>query len=354
MGKFKRKSNFKVNKDLIVYGGSIILVFVLIIVVPMFIGNKESVSDKEDPSENKESKSNEELEIKSIDIKDCENIKVYISNSKKVVNMKMDDYLTGVVAAEMPAAFDEEALKAQVVAARTFAINHILYKPCNKSKEADICDSVHCQVYVDKEKKIEEWSKNKGEEYWSKIKEAVESTENEVLSYKGKLVEYPQYFAVSGGRTEDSKEVFSIDVPYLKSKESKGEEVAPKFSSSLKIKNSELIKKINNAYPKCNINQKNLASSIKINSRTEGGNVKEITVGNENVTGIEFRQILGLNSANFTIDIQNTYSTINCLGYGHGVGMSQWGANVKAKEGKSYKEILEYYYEGVNVEKIDK
>lgn len=344
--KFNRNKNIK---EIYIYILGILLVFISIIAIPLCLFKNSDTNVKK----------NELNDLESIDSnylkqKDFDHIKVYITDKKKILDMDMEEYITGVVAAEMPAAFDEEALKSQAVAARTFAVNHILYKGCSKYEGVDICDSTHCQVYKSKEEMIKSWPKECSEEYWNKIRNAVKSTKGEVISYNGELIQYPQYFAISSGNTEDAIEVFAIeDAPYLKSKESKGEEIAPKYSSNVKISIRDFVHKLNSFYPKAQLRENNVKDNVSIKSRTQGGSVKEIKIGNIIISGSKFREIFNLNSANFNLKFYNNEIIITCLGYGHGVGMSQWGANVKAKDGMNYREILSYYYEGTKIQKIN-
>jgi stage II sporulation protein D len=280
-------------------------------------------------------------------------VKLYRKAKDKVEEINLEDYIMGVVASEVPANFNEEALKAQAVAARTFYMNRRSnpYKD-DKSKGAEVCDSTNCQVYMDKEERMAKWSKSEAESNWSKIEKAVLDTKGQVLTYDGLILEYPQFFATSSGKTENAKDVFSVDVPYLKSEESSGEEIAPKFKTTLSIPINEFINKIDQKYDHANLTRSGLASFIKIESYTEGGSVKELKAGNSVIKGTEFRELFNLNSTNFTFDFEADSVKINCTGYGHGVGMSQWGANAMAKSGSTYDEILKHYYSGVAIQQI--
>ena len=173
-----------------------------------------------------------------------------------------------------------------------------------------------------------------------------------MLVYNGELVKYPQFFSTSSGRTENCEDVFSQEVPYLKSIESSGEEIAPKFSSRVNMDKSKFIDIITSNYKDADLNYETLQNAIEILSRTEGGAVKEIKLGSVIISGVKFRTLFNINSANFTLDINEDEVIINCLGYGHGVGMSQWGANVMAKQGKTYEDILKHYYFGIDIGKI--
>lgn len=277
--------------------------------------------------------------------------KVYIRKSKEIKEIDVEEYVAGVVSSEMQVNFEKEALKAQAVAARTYYYSKRL-SSCSEGQGAEICDSIHCQVYTTKEEKLTTWPESERESNWNKIREVVKETEGEVLVYSGELVKHPQFFSTSSGKTENCIDVFSEDIPYLKSIESPGEEIAPKFKSIINIDKSTFINVITNNYKNTALNYENLQNNIKILSRTEGGAVKEIKLGKVTISGIEFRNLFNINSANFTLNIIENEVIINCTGYGHGVGMSQWGANIMAKEGKNYKDILKHYYSGVNIEKV--
>ena len=284
-------------------------------------------------------------------------IKVYKTGEDKIVDMPLEEYVRGVVSAEMPAEFPIEALKAQAVAARTYVLARLEeYKgsKCSIGKGADICDSVHCQVYKSKEIKFSEWKESSALGYWNKISEAVAATSGQVLTYDGELVMYPYYFSTSSGRTENAAEVFSVDKPYLKSVKSENEEASKKYRTNNSFTFTELVNKINSKYDKAKVSSKNLKSQIKILSRTSGGgSVKEIKIGSVTISGKDFRFLLGLASSNFDITFNSKNVVIDCKGYGHGVGMSQWGASGMAKEGAKYTEILTHYYSGVKIEKYD-
>lgn len=279
-------------------------------------------------------------------------VKLYDEDKETLIELPVEEYVIGVLAGEMPANFNEEALKAQAVAARTYYFA-MRKNPCRIAREhgGEICNTTHCQVYMSKEERLSKWTASTAEVNWNKIKGAVEATDGQVLIYNDELVEDPKYFSVSAGKTENSVDVFSDDVPYLKSTDSPGEEAAPKYESKVEMKKSQFIKTINNSNPDAKLDNNNI-NSIKIISRTEGEGVKEISLGNINVSGVEFRELFDLNSTDFNIEINSDVIKIECKGYGHRVGMSQWGANAMAKEGKSYEEILKHYYTGVEIGKV--
>lgn len=282
-------------------------------------------------------------------------IDVYISSSKKIITINLEDYITGVVCAEMPVEFDKEALKAQAIAARTFAAAHIESyggKKYEGAHGANVTDSIDCQVYMGKEERLSKWPASKKDEYWNKVSEAVKETSGQVLVYNNKLVMEPYYFAVSSGETEDAKEVLGEDIKYLKSVSSPGEESVQKYKSKVNINYLNFINKINGAFPKSKLNLTNVRNNIEILSRNKTGSVKTIKVGNTTMAGSKFRSIIGLNSTNFKISSNITGFQFDCVGYGHGLGMSQWGAQAMAKKGSKYDEILKHYYTGVEIEKL--
>ncbi|MCI6277494.1 MAG: stage II sporulation protein D [Clostridium sp.] len=331
----------------------IILSFILGLPLLLLKDKDDKVSQGNDNEKATSSVQNDSQLVNNDEVKKLysSTIKVYKTQEDKTIELSIEEYIKGVVASEMPANFEEEALKAQAVAARTYTLSKLIHK-CSNAKGADLCDSTHCQVYTDKDKRLESWGKAHGNEYWDKISRAVDETKGEALFYDDGLVLRAQYFAISGGRTENIKDVFGSDEPYLKSVSSEGEEIAgSKYKTTMEMSISDFVKKINGAYPKAKLTPKNL-SSVKIIDRTEGGSVKNISIGSEKATGPSFRKALGLNSANFNIKFDSKNVYIECKGYGHGVGMSQWGANVMAKEGKSYKDILTHYYSGVDIETI--
>jgi stage II sporulation protein D len=281
-------------------------------------------------------------------------IKVNLLKENNIKEFGLEEYVNGVVAAEMPADFGVEALKAQAVAARTYALAHVTElggTPCKNGNGASLCDTVHCQVYMTKEERVKLWSKDSGEKNWDKIKMAVESTRGQVLIYNNSLVMEPYYFATSSGKTENSEDVFSNSIPYLRSVESPGEEGSKNFKSSKVFTYKELSEIINKNYKNAKVTIPNIKEQIVVIDRTGAGSVKNIKVASITMTGSKFRTMLNLKSSNFQIIFNLNDIEIDCSGYGHGVGMSQWGANAMAKEGKSYIEILNHYYQGTDVTK---
>ena len=324
-----------------------VIILIFMIVVPSFI-------IKAIPVRATEEKENEEVEVQEnnyISLSGTDTIKVYITKEDKVVEVPIEEYVKSVVSGEMPAGFEVEALKAQSVAARTYVAAK-RGRPCDIAKGGDVCDTTHCQVYIGKEERITKWE-DKGQEYWDKISKAVDETKGKVLAYNKELVQYPQFFSTSSGMTENSKDVFSSDLPYLVSTESTGEEgVAPRFNGELKLDINKFVETINTKFQDSKLTVNNLSEQINIISRSDAGGVKEIKVGRATVRGLDFRLAIGLNSTNFQYTIINDDIIFATKGYGHGVGMSQWGANVMAKNGSDYSSILNHYYTGTELEEL--
>ncbi|MGL5616918.1 MAG: stage II sporulation protein D [Sarcina sp.] len=336
----------------------ILLVIVIVIAIPVVFGilgnNKyKGVNPSEKVTiDNKDKESiNAGDKLASLG-KDFSVVKVFNEDENKVYEVPLEEYVRGVVSSEMPLAFSDEALGAQAVLARTFVVNKII-RPCPKAKavNGDICNTTHCQVYRPYKNNVESVGKD-SDKYLEKLNKAVSESEHKILAYDGVMIRYPQYFSTSSGKTENGIDVFKMDVPYLKSVESKGEE-SPKLTSEEVYTIDKFISTINGVYKDSDLTSSNIKKSIKIVSRNEGGSVKEVKLGNKSLTGVEFRQLFKLNSANFEIKIAGNEVKINCKGYGHGVGMSQWGANAMAKKGKGYKEILIHYYKGTDIIKLE-
>ncbi|WP_291668286.1 stage II sporulation protein D [Clostridium sp.] len=324
-----------------------VIILIFMIVVPSFI-------IKAIPVRATDEKENDELEVQEdnyISLSGTDTIKVYITKEDKVVEVPIEEYVKSVVSGEMPAGFEVEALKAQSVAARTYVAAK-RGRPCDIAKGGDVCDTTHCQVYIGKEERITKWE-DKGQEYWDKISKAVDETKGKVLAYNKELVQYPQFFSTSSGMTENSKDVFSGDLPYLVSTESTGEEeVAPRFNGEVKLDINKFVETINSKFQDAKLTVNNLSEQINIISRSDAGGVKEIKVGEATVRGLDFRLAIGLNSTNFQYTISNDAIIFATKGYGHGVGMSQWGANVMAKNGSDYSSILKHYYTGIELEEL--
>ena len=244
----------------------------------------------------------------------------------------LQEYLIDVLLSEVPMSFDEEALKAQAIASRTFTLH------CRKHDGADVCtDSGCCQAWGDTQT-LQERFGEKYDEYYEKARQAVEATDGTVLTYGGELID-ATFFACSGGTTEAAEAVWGNDVPYLQSVDSPGEEIADCFESQCDISPEEFAE----ALPEADFSGDPdtwLGETI----RTQGDGVDTMTIGGIAYKGTELRRRFGLRSAKFTLSYENGTFCFHVLGYGHRVGMSQWGAEAMAQNGAKAEEILAAYY----------
>lgn len=329
-------------KKLVYYAG---IMFSVIILLPLLIVKGCNYSKEEVPEQNKP--------------QIVEKIKIYDSIRNTVMEMELEEYLKGVVAAEMPADFDLEALKAQAVAARTFTYGKLKGDyPANAGLHdgTAICtDSTHCQAWKSKEDAMKGWGFFRASANWRKIEKAVNETKGIITTYDNKIIN-ALYHANSGGKTENCEDVWEgVAVPYLRSVTSNGENAASDFKVTLSMPANDFTTALKKKYPDIKLNDKNILSKIKILAYTSGGRVKTIKIGDITMKGTEFRTLFNLRSANFKIESSGKDNLkITTIGYGHGVGMSQWGANWLAKRGGTYDEILKYYYTGVDIISIDK
>lgn len=276
-----------------------------------------------------------------------DSIKVYDAQSGELKDMSVHDYLVGVVSGEMPASYQIEALKAQAVAARTYLERKIASGGCNEAEGADICtNSAHCQAFCSEKKRKSNWGGD-FEKYSAKIEEAVNETAGEVLTYDGRVIE-ALYHSSSGGSTEDVQAVYGNNLSYLVSVESP-EEIKD-ITVQTAFSRDQFISAVKKKYPSCGLTASGLNKQVYIESYTESGRAAVVKLGKLSLTGRELRGLLGLRSTDMSIafDKNNIYFTT--VGYGHGVGMSQVGANVMAKDGADYREILLHYYNGAEIE----
>lgn len=276
-------------------------------------------------------------------------IKLLHKDENKIEEIDLEEYLYGVVSAEMPASFEEEALKAQAVVARTYTIYKIVNND-GKHGEADICDdSTCCQAWISEQDRKDRWDEDEKEENWNKIVKAVNSTQGKIVTYNGEPIN-AFFHSNSGGTTEAPIEVWGgSGYPYLQSVATAGEDAYSQYSSEAEFTEAEFEEKIKELHSDFEIDFED-ENCIKIEEYTEGNRVKTIKIGNLELSGVEVRNIFGLRSANFTVTIEDNKIKFEVIGYGHGVGMSQTGADSLAKEGKTYEEIIHHYYTGVEIE----
>ena len=293
----------------------------------------QDISKNVGNSVNKESKIIENTNSNNTTNSSVSEITVYRSNGS-VINLNMTDYLIGVVSSEMPASFNLEALKAQSVLARTYALKA-------KQTGKKLTDTVSTQSYIDIDQMKNKWG-NSFNTYYNKIKNAVENTNGEYLSYNGNYIE-ALYHSTNNGKTESSLDVFGNYYPYLISVSSEYDKNASSYLRTINMPLDTISNKLGLSL--------NNDSVISILSYTDGGNIKEININGNNFSGKKVRELLGLRSADFDISIIDNNANITTRGYGHGVGMSQYGANGMANAGYSYKDILSHYYPGTTLTK---
>ena len=268
-------------------------------------------------------------------VDDKEEIKVRLKKDNEVVVLDLEEYIIGVLGAEMPINFDMEALKAGAVAARSY----VLKKIEDNKKEYDVVDTVENQVYLSEE----ELSEKYGNEL-IKIKNAVQATKGEYLTYNDEIVE-ALFFSTSTGKTENVEEVFSEYLPYLRSVDSSWDiEVSPIFDETKTFSFEQFYNSLNIEY--------NKKLNFKILETTSTGRIKKIKINDQEFSGLEFANKLNLKSNYFELLVFDSNVLIKTKGYGHGVGMSQYGAQAMAKKGYKYDEILKYYYQNVQIKKI--
>lgn len=280
-------------------------------------------------------------------------ISVYRTQSKEVEKIRCYDYICGVVAAEMPANYEAEALKAQTVAAFTYTVNKMNYVKNNPESDighngAFVCDDFsHCKAYLDKDTAKEKWGSSWYNKYYPCIESAVESSLGKIITYNGEAVN-AVFHSVSSGKTASAKEIWDSEVSYLQSVECEYDKSAKDFESFLSLSHKEFADKL---YSELGItlpqNPSEWSSSI---TYSESGVVNEFKICDTVLSGTYIRKLFSLRSAVFSFEIKENGVLFTVHGYGHGVGMSQYGANEMAKEGKNCDEILKYFYTGVEIE----
>jgi len=266
-------------------------------------------------------------------------VRVKYTDTGEILSIPFEDYIVGVLAGEMPIDFEMEALKAQAVAARSYVMKQMVY---NKDKEYDVVDTVMNQVYLTNDYLQSVWK----DDYTTKInklKTAVLETYNEYLEYDGKVAE-TLFFSTSVGFTENSEEVFSNKVPYLQSVSSTWDEISPVYTVNYNFSLSDFYKKLGLDYKD--------KLSLEVIDSTSTGRVKKIKINGKTFNGSDVVSYLKLKSNHFTITQDGSNIKIVTKGYGHGVGMSQYGAQGMALDGYTYDEILSHYYKGTIIKKI--
>lgn len=292
-----------------------------------------------------EIKINEEIPV--YDYGQYKTIKVENSADETITEMGLDEYLLGVVSAEMPADYEIEALKAQAVVARTYTLYTIVHS--DKHGDNTICTSASCcQAWLSKEDRMSKWDEDVREANWNKIEEVVYSTRGEVIEYNGEVID-AFFHSNSGGKTEIPVNVWGgTDYPYLQTVETSGEDGYSQYSSEVTLQKNEFENRMKEKYKDFQINW-NEKNQFAVLEYTDGGRVKKIKIGNKNLSGVEVRSIFGLKSANFNLSIDGDIIKFSVKGFGHGVGLSQTGADSMAKNGANYRDIINHFYSNVQI-----
>ena len=272
-----------------------------------------------------------------------------VNGSKE--QLTFNEYLLGVIAANMPAGYEIEALKAQAVIARTYAYYNMSMLSEKNSGQDSFATSELGLSYLGLSSLKEFWGSEDYTAYFSRLENAVYATEDEVLMYEDDLI-LPVFFDTGTGFTRNASEAWGVDIPYLVSVPSKQDVASANYLSIEEYPVSDLITLLNNYYTDLKLTEDNFFDEVSIPSRDSSGYVLKIDLGNLTVSGEEFAKVLGLSSNHFYIEDYEGSVRIVCNGSGHGVGLSQYGANAMAEDGSSYQEILEYYYKGVNFAKL--
>lgn len=282
-------------------------------------------------------------------------IHVYLSKEDRVVRLPLETYIVGVVAAEMPAHFHIESLKAQSLAARTYIVRRIMegdrldeHEWGKHAKNAHVSDTVQHQAFLTDQMLRKKWGQDYG---WKikRIRQAVAATKGKIITYQGKPI-YAAYFSTSNGWTENSEDYYQTAYPYLRSVSSTWDKESPKYLNQKQITISQFVQALKQKTGKeISLPTGTQGAWIRVLGRTDGNRVEKVMIGDHIFTGRQIREAFQLSSSDFTIHINANSVLFRTRGYGHGVGMSQWGANLMAKQGKKMTEIIDHYYQDVEI-----
>lgn len=265
--------------------------------------------------------------------------------------MALEDYVVSVVSGEISPDFPEEAIKAQAVAARTYALYKQQTGRPAQHQDADVCDNpAHCAAYVDlKTEAVARWGETANADA-AKIRKTVKETAGMVLTYEGKPI-VAVFSAAAGKKSERAADVWGTEIPYLQSVDSPGGEACPKYHATVTLSADEVRKRAAKSVPSADLSG-DPSSWFKASKRSEAGGILKVKFGGVDVQGTALRTLFGLNSTNFTVKVDGDILTFSTTGYGHGVGLSQWGAKYAAEQGQTWQEILTHYYPGTKITQI--
>ena len=344
-------------KKIVIY--FLMFIFICFILPALLTKNDiaTSILDEANKEESKTNQENQENQAESdtqytgYNYENYGTIKLLHAKTGEVEEVKLDEYLCNVVSAEMPADFELEALKAQAIVARTYTI----YKIQNKKHDnADICDdSACCQAWISKEDRLNRWDENLRESNWAKIEQCVYGTAGKIITYNNQPIN-AFFHSNSGGTTELPVNVWGggSDMPYLQVVETSGEDAYSQYASEVQLTQDELLAKLKEKYSDIQIDFNN-DEDIKILEYTDSNRVKTVKFGNYEISGTEARSIFGLRSTNFEITKQDGNIKFTVKGYGHGVGMSQTGADSLAKQGSNCEDIIHHFYTDVEIKEVN-
>ena len=289
-------------------------------------------------------------------ISEPHSISLRLVNDNKTINLNIEDYILGVAANEMPPDYNIEAIKAQIVAVRSYVLNRLYHQDIKTTsdlhKEAILCNSTHCVKWYPFETAIKKWDTEKIDEYKKKFRTALAETKGEYITYNNTPA-ITFWHKISHGKTENSLDIFGLDYPYHQSVLSESDKYAPGYISRV-IYPKEAFVTIMSGLKADTFNEKDFSNDILGNiTHTSGGCVASIQINNEIYSGQEIMNAFKLKSTFFTINFDGTDVVFNVKGDGHCVGMSQFGANVMANNGSSYKDILYYYYPGIYISSLN-
>ncbi|BAC14918.1 stage II sporulation protein D [Oceanobacillus iheyensis HTE831] len=338
---FQNKSPVPWRLTMLSFFGILIL---FILVVPATVVNlsKDNSETYSQAKENQAAAQDTEQEVVEVGGSPF-SVAVMRDKQETVEDVPLEEYVAGVVASEMPTEFELEALKAQAVAARTFTVNLLLHGKDNNPY--DLTDTVNHQVYKSPNELKELW-KDKYEENMNKINSAVKETKGQIITHNDAPIT-AAFFSTSNGYTENSEDYWETEVSYLRSVESPWDkEESPKYTSQSMFTLEEVSSALDVELAE------DQAVPMEI-TRTESGRVKNLVIAGKTISGRIVREELDLLSSDFTVEQKNNHLVFTTEGFGHGIGMSQYGANGMAKEGKTYEDIIHYYYKDVEINSVD-
>ncbi|NLP35877.1 MAG: stage II sporulation protein D [Clostridiales bacterium] len=276
------------------------------------------------------------------------NFKISHNIDNKIENVDFDTYIMGVVAANMPAGYHIEALKAQTVIARTYALYNIALLMEEGHADSHFTTSELGLAYIPISDMEQYWGSDDYKNHFAKIENAVHATKDEVLVYEGDLI-LPVFFETGSGYTRNANEAWGVDIPYLISVSSKQDVTSINYLKISEYYVKDLVDLLEKQYPDLRISEQNFFEQVTVIERDSTNYVTQMSINSKTIPGEEFARVLGLNSNHFYIEEYNGNVRIICTGVGHGVGLSQYGSNAMAQEGYPYFEILSHYYSGTSL-----